>query len=396
MGGSLTYHVAMRASRYQQYLGLPPEIVSPDSYQLLGIQRGFIDPTTIETTIHERMQHLEKADDAGAAAFLRLELEEAKATLMDPVRREAYDELLERQRLGELKRLVPAMLEKGILPAASEKAIREHVAATGVDDHKIAGAIADRLRESGATRGSHDTPSAEAMRTAIAQMRIALRALADQQLEAAMRKAGIDVRPSTHGDAPVPEPAPEPEPPAPEPAPTRRPKTGAQPAVKKETARRAPPAEPEPPALEESPEARVAMQMTELNERIVALEKTKARQAQTILNMDPELERMARKLRRFVRSLGSALAMSLAFIAGHLARLIPGVGAKIDEITASNRESMIEAQSSMTTGLTGGAIALALYGFIVIASGFKKKAWFLVPAIVLAVAAAAAGAALMR
>ena len=381
----------MRASRYQHYLGLSAEIVSPDYYQLLGIQRGFIDPTTMDTTIHERMQQLEKADDPGVAAFLRSELEDAKATLMDPLRREAYDELLERQRLLELKRVVPAMVESGILTAAAEKAIREHVAATGVDEHKIASVIADRLRECGAARGSRDDPSAEAMRNVVAQLRVVLRQLADHQLETAMRKAGITA-PTAHAEAPAPEPEPPP-----------RPKTAAQPAIKKETVakketakRPAPAPDPEPPPVAESPEARTALQMTELNERIVELERTKARQAQTILNMDPEMERMARKLRRFVRSLGSALTMSLAFIAGHLARIIPGVGAKIDSATAATRESMIEAQSSMTVGLTAGGVALALYGFIVLASGFKGKAWFLVPAIILSVAAAAAGAALLR
>jgi hypothetical protein len=408
----------MRASRYQQLLGLPPEIVSPDYYQLLGIERGFIDHAAIQSTLQERAAKLDAAGDPAVAEFLKRELDEARATITDPNKREAYDQLLERQRLDELKKLVPAMLVSKTLTAAAEKAITAHAAAAGLDPRRMANAIGEAIRDAGATRGPRDEPSEEQVAKASAQMRIALRPIADQQLEAAMKAQGVTpvetARPETVEAPPEPVEAP-PEPPAPppvepppaEPPPPVRPRpttrnvlppaetksrsaTGARPAVKK------PPTEALPAAEPMTPEEATAVKMTELYEKINQLEKTKAIQRQNIDSFEPEMERIRRKLRRVSRSLATALVASLAFIAGHLARVIPGLAAKIDEFTAPTRAQIVESQSTTTVAGIAGGSALVLFVLALLLAGMAKKAPFLVPTIILALAALGAGAILMR
>ena len=166
--------------------------------------------------------------------------------------------------------------------------------------------------------------------------------------------------------------------------------TGSRPAVKK------PPTEVQASDLPTTPEAEAAVKMTELYEKINQLEKTKAIQRQNIDGFEPEMERVRRKLRRVSRSLASALAASLAFIVGHLLRTIPGLASRIDEVTAPTREQIVESQSTTTIAAVAGGSALVLYVLALLLSGMAKKAPFLVPTILLALAALGAGAILMR
>jgi hypothetical protein len=145
-----------------------------------------------------------------------------------------------------------------------------------------------------------------------------------------------------------------------------------------------------------TPEARAALEITDLNERIAQLEKTKAIQASTLKDFEPEMEGMRRRLRRTGRSLASALAAALAFIAGHLLRLVPGLAEKIDAASARTREDIVVHESGMTVGLTAGISALVLYGLLVLLAARQAKAGFLTPALLLVLSALLAGAVFIR
>jgi uncharacterized coiled-coil protein SlyX len=132
------------------------------------------------------------------------------------------------------------------------------------------------------------------------------------------------------------------------------------------------------------------VQITELHEKVAGLEKTKAQLNQQLAKVQPEMEQVRRKARRATRSLASALATAMAFIAGHLVRAyVPGLRDPIDEATAQLREGIAEATGAWAGGAAGGA--LLLYIILVLGAGARRKSIFLVPAILLAVAALAAG-----
>ncbi len=431
-----------------------------------------MDPGMIEVAMQDRLATLGQLEDKAIAGHLKKELEEARGTLLHPNKRDAYDQLLERERLVDLKKLVPALLENKVLSAAAEKVITAHTAAVGLDLRRIAMAIGEALREAGATRAPRSEPTADAIAQASTALRIALRPIADQRLEAALTEKGIEIPPPPPAVAePEPAPAPEPEPatapvvrpptqrnvrppePAPPPNPARPPTqrnvrpssapgTGATegrpatqrnvrppdpepepakpptqrnvvkedpptrtttratvPVKKPTTIQRAPAPEPEPePMMAEpdTPEGRMALKITELNQKVASLERTKAIQSQNIAGFEPEMERMSKKLRRTTRSLIGLLAPALAFIAGHLARLAPGVAEAIDKLTLTQREQMVQFQNGGTIGAIAGGVAVALYLVVVIFSGSEKKAAFLVPTILLSIAALFMGLAFLR
>ena len=85
---------------YHRWLGLPPELMRPTYYELLGITPGEQSPDRIAAAADNVLARLQRVD-AGQYQRLHDELcariERARQTLVDPSRRARYDERLKRQ-----------------------------------------------------------------------------------------------------------------------------------------------------------------------------------------------------------------------------------------------------------------------------------------------------------
>ncbi len=96
--------------------------------------------------------------------------------------------------------------------------------------------------------------------------------------------------------------------------------------------------------------------------------------------------------RRWIRSLSSALAVALAFIAGDLlAAYIPGFASWFGESTTGVRGLIGGASSRFTVGAIILAVFVVLYGLIIVVSSAQRRTWFMVPAVILALLSLGAG-----
>lgn len=149
---------------YQAWLGIPPEEQPPDHYRLLGIERFESRPEVIEAAADRRrgaLHGFQRGEQAIPAARLIDEIAHAKACLLNPHRKTAYDEGL-RQSLQASKSQEPppssaeeflAVLERrDLLPAGLLEGLRRQVAQA--KKPVTAAAVAKRLIEAG-----HLTPA---------------------------------------------------------------------------------------------------------------------------------------------------------------------------------------------------------------------------------------------
>ncbi len=431
----------MADGRYQKMLGLPPEIPAPDYYDLLGLERGWIDPTKIADTMQQRVGALDGVDpaDRDIADYLRRELQRARATLTDPGRRTEYDGQLKQKRLADVGQYVDRMLINKTLTAAGERALTIRMTGYGLEEKEIKAAIDHQLEQSGAMRGTVSNPDEEAVKNADGRLVVIMVQVADTQLVSGVR-GGARKATGTFRKVQPPTPAAPPPPPPPEPAPEQ------PPPPRRATTRRklteeppAPPPEPEPamlpvadepggfvsassPAAEEAPlpppveeaprrsksqlmarakaavadsappagtdEAKHIAQITELNQKVAVLERTKAILQQQVSRTEPA-QRVAR--RKF-RSVLALFLIALGFIAGDcVAAFLPDVAVKVDQSTAEMRRQVAESESRSAIVWGGVGAAAALYLVIVWLSAKPGKAPFLIPTIVLTLASAAAG-----
>ncbi|MBN1912420.1 MAG: WD40 repeat domain-containing protein [Pirellulales bacterium] len=82
---------------YHQWLGIPPENQPPDHYRLLGLARRETNPEVIRAAADRQTVHLRsfsKGARAELAKRLLAEVADARACLLDPVRKAVYDEHL--------------------------------------------------------------------------------------------------------------------------------------------------------------------------------------------------------------------------------------------------------------------------------------------------------------
>jgi len=92
--------MAEQFDAYESWLGIPPEEQPPDHYRLLGVPRFEKRREVIETAVDERLGSLHafrSGEHAGLCQHLIAEITAAKACLLNPNRRAAYDRGLLRQ-----------------------------------------------------------------------------------------------------------------------------------------------------------------------------------------------------------------------------------------------------------------------------------------------------------
>src|SRR5690242_20602723 len=98
MGGlSRSEGTAPMFDAYHKWLGIPPDQRPPTYYQLLGIAPGEGDSDVIEAAALRQMafvRHFQTGPHARDCARVLGELSQARLTLLDDIKRAAYDALL--------------------------------------------------------------------------------------------------------------------------------------------------------------------------------------------------------------------------------------------------------------------------------------------------------------
>src|SRR5262245_57714114 len=82
---------------YHKWLGIPPGQRPPTHYQLLGIAPTEVDPEVIREAAIRQTAHLrtyQAGPHAADCARLLTEVAQAKTTLLDPAKRQPYDQRL--------------------------------------------------------------------------------------------------------------------------------------------------------------------------------------------------------------------------------------------------------------------------------------------------------------
>ncbi|MBI2933375.1 MAG: hypothetical protein HYY16_17155 [Planctomycetes bacterium] len=376
----------MSEGLYQRLLGLPPEMPAPDYYQLLGLQRGWVDPNRIIDTLRKRLESLAAADpsERDLVEFLRRELQRARATLDDPGRRAEYDEQLKRRRLEDLRAYFERMVANGSLGAAAEKAMLHRMSELGIEEAEARAVVDEELEKRQMARGRGEADE-QALREAQARLEAIVTEIADQQLiSGAHATAPAKRETKTVARAALPEPAPvrkegtrrvaaspPPEPPAP----------------RKVTTRRLRP-EPSAPVPVAGNEGEHKTQIAQLKGQVAVLERTKALLNQQLGRTEPA-QRGARRRRR---SLLAMLAVILGFAAGDLvAAYLPAVVIGVDGATAGLRGRLAEWESRHWLLWIGVGGALLAAGAVVWLAGRPGKRAFLVPTGLLCLGAFCAG-----
>src|SRR5262245_39148399 len=97
---------------YQRLLGLGDGVIAPDYYQLLGMDRNWIDAARMAAVLERRQKLLDAAapEDREVADFLRLQLQHARATLSSEPARQQYGKELRQRRLADVRRYAELML----------------------------------------------------------------------------------------------------------------------------------------------------------------------------------------------------------------------------------------------------------------------------------------------
>ncbi len=94
---------------YHIWLGIPPEDQPPDHYRLLGVKQFESNPDVLESAADQRMAHVRSFQTGKRAAEsqkLLNELSAARACLLSPDKRQAYDQTL-RAKLAPAPRRQP-------------------------------------------------------------------------------------------------------------------------------------------------------------------------------------------------------------------------------------------------------------------------------------------------
>lgn len=88
---------------YHKWLGIPPDDQPPNHYRLLGINPFESDPDVIANAAEQRMAHVKRFETGKHSALsqaLLNQLAQAKVCLLNPLKKQQYDEHLRRQKPG--------------------------------------------------------------------------------------------------------------------------------------------------------------------------------------------------------------------------------------------------------------------------------------------------------
>jgi len=145
----------MPETRYNELLGLSPEVGDPDYYQLLELERGWVDTAEVEERFKQQMvklQNIHSPKHKEFIEFLKGELKKARGILTDPVRRRQYDAEVKQERTAELRKLAQHMLVDGTLSQQGEISLVEEGKRIGLEVPDIKRVIEQELKTLGAAR----------------------------------------------------------------------------------------------------------------------------------------------------------------------------------------------------------------------------------------------------
>jgi len=447
----------MAEGYYPRLLGLSPDVPAPDYFQMMECDAGTADVNAFGQAMGRRLDALKNAsaNEKDLADYLTRELQRARATLMEPLRRAEYEEQNRQRRILDLRRYVERMMINKTLSAAAERALIARMGAFGIDEAEVKATIEDELQQLDGARGQGANLDNAAVSRADERLLEVMAEIADQQLvlqargkdkdSLAAAAAAVTAAHSEKGGtarrtrptgvvataspatpargtarrtipaaaapppAPPPEPAPleipapidvpppappaEPEPipldsipnpePPPPPAPERRRGGTSRLAAKAKAAAASPPAE----DFSQTPEAQAAVKISELNEKITTLERSK-----TYLQQQLSRARGGGNPLRWVRAGFAAFCVAASFVAGDLvASFLPAVVATVDPHTEHLRSQLAQWQTPDVLAAIFGGAFLVVYLLVVWLAGRDGKVPFLVPTVVLCAGAAAAG-----
>lgn len=360
--------MAMAARYYERLLGLPADVVTPDYFQLLGLERDSeVDEEQLVDVLAERLDRLEAAPatERSIVQHLTRELQRARATLLDPRGCAGHLQEMKQRRLREVPKYVEALLDdQRALSEAAEGALLERAPAWDLSPGELTRAIDRALLMRQATR----TRRPEALAGAEERVLAVMRKIADDQLRVdAGLTANNEATPRRRKREPVND-AGAPEPPA---GAAHTSSAGAgevtvesESESSNEEARhwspaRPPAAAPEPSATPWAPVAASAD------------------------------GRAARRWQRTYLALG---VMALAFIVGDLAAAFSPVETTwLDARTAPARARLWASPNLVHYAAGGAATALGLFGLMIWLAGRPERRPFAIPLAALALPLAYAG-----
>lgn len=152
-----------KRTRYNELLGIPNSIRDPDLYQLLGLERGPVDPAVVEERYRERMstlQAIKSPKHKSFIEFLKGELRRARSVLADEKQRREYDRELFEERREQLARILDIVLADGVLRPSEERRFQEMAAEVGLSPDEVEQVLREELDRRGARRESGMGPVA--------------------------------------------------------------------------------------------------------------------------------------------------------------------------------------------------------------------------------------------
>lgn len=147
----------MPETRYNELLGLPIEVGDPDYYQLMELERGWIDGAEVEERFKlqmSKLQSIHSPKHKEFIEFLKGELKKARAILTDGPRRRQYDADVRNERTIELRKLIAHMLVDGTLSQQGEVSLIEEGKRIGLDIGDVKRVIEEEIGSRGAQRVS--------------------------------------------------------------------------------------------------------------------------------------------------------------------------------------------------------------------------------------------------
>ena len=100
---------------YYKWLGIPSEEQPPNHYRLLGIKVFEADPDVISTAADRQMSHIrsfQTGPNAALSQTLLNEISNARVCLLNPKKKEAYDDTLRRELQAAIAHGTPARAKR--------------------------------------------------------------------------------------------------------------------------------------------------------------------------------------------------------------------------------------------------------------------------------------------
>lgn len=145
----------MPETRYQELLGLDPEITQPDYFQLLLLTPETAAPEAIEARFKEQMTKLQMSKSNKHKEFieyLKGEIKNARRVLSDIQKRREYVDNLRQERLTELRKYLTVLLVDKTLSMAAERMLLTQARNLGLVRTEATRAIEEELKRAGGRR----------------------------------------------------------------------------------------------------------------------------------------------------------------------------------------------------------------------------------------------------